>query len=94
MTGHLLTDLPRLELPLEQGALIDEVTNVFTMARTALVLLGDGTGNADGFRGTAEMLEVIAKATSPERECSYQSLAEFAQAWRISTSAVERRTLP
>ena len=68
----------------KKGAVIDEVTNVFTTGRTALVLLGNGTGSEAGFRGSREMLAVARRATAPEREERFTSLAEFARAWRAA----------
>jgi serine/threonine-protein kinase len=68
----------------ELGALIDERTNVFVMGRTALVFLSDGTLNADAFRGTRALFEVVARACEPERSSRYDSMAAFCSAWRAS----------
>lgn len=68
----------------ELGALIDERTNVFTMGRTALVFLSDGTLNADAFRGTRALFEVVARACEPERSCRFDSMAAFYSAWRAA----------
>lgn len=64
-----------------QGARIDEVTNVFTLGRTALELLGSGEGS-DSWRGRSTQLEVAARATAPSRGARYGSVAEFVSAWR------------
>lgn len=71
----------------ELGALIDERTNVFVMGRTALVFLSDGTLNADAFRGTRALFEVVARACEPERARRYDSLATFYTAWRAARDA-------
>jgi len=68
----------------ELGALIDERTNVFVMGRTALVFLSDGTLNADAFRGTRPLFEVVARACEPERSSRYDSMAAFYSAWRTA----------
>jgi serine/threonine protein kinase len=68
----------------ELGALIDERTNVFVMGRTALVFLSDGTLNADAFRGTRDLFEVVARACEPERSRRYDSMAAFYSAWRAA----------
>src|SRR5262245_29996172 len=68
----------------ELGALIDERTNVFVMGRTALVFLSDSTLNADAFRGTWALLEVVARACEPERLRRYDSMAAFYSAWRAA----------
>ena len=41
-----------------KGATIDQRTSVFTMGRTVLVLLSDGTTSPDAFRGPPALLEV------------------------------------
>jgi len=68
----------------ELGALIDERTNVYVMGRTALIFLSDGTLNAEAFRGTRAILEVVARACEPERSRRYESMAEFYHAWRAA----------
>jgi serine/threonine-protein kinase len=68
----------------ELGALIDEQTNVFTMGRTALAFLSDGTLNADAFRGPRTLFKVIAKACDPRRSCRFESMAAFCRAWRAA----------
>lgn len=50
---------------LQLGALIDERTNVFVMGRTALVLLSDGTLDAEAFRGSRALFQVVARACVP-----------------------------
>jgi serine/threonine-protein kinase len=66
---------------LECSALIDERTNVFTMGRTALVLLSDGTLDAGAFRGSRALFEVATKACDPRRWCRFESMAAFCRAW-------------
>jgi len=68
----------------ELGALIDERTNVFVMGRTALVFLSDGTLNADAFRGTRDLFEVVARACESDRSRRYDSMAAFYRAWRAA----------
>jgi serine/threonine protein kinase, bacterial len=60
------------------GALIDERTTVFTLGRTALLLLGDGTG----LRGPAALLDVAIRACRPDPERRHRTVAEFADDWR------------
>jgi len=54
------------------------------MGRTALIFLSDGTLNAEAFRGTRAILEVVARACEPERSRRYESMAEFYHAWRAA----------
>jgi serine/threonine-protein kinase len=68
----------------ELGALIDDRTNVFVMGRTALVFLSDGKLNADTFRGTRALFEVVAKACDPERSRRHDSMASFYHAWLVA----------
>ncbi len=65
----------------EQGALIDHVTNVFTLGRTALVLLGDGTGVEEAWSWSPEALEVAKRATNLDRRLRYESVKEFVDIW-------------
>ena len=67
-----------------RGATIDQVTNVFNLGRAAAVLLGDGTGSLDAWRGTKEMREVVERATSSERARRYQSVSEVVEQWRAA----------
>jgi serine/threonine-protein kinase len=66
----------------ERGALIDERTNVFTMGRTAAVLLSDGTLERRPFRGTDALHEVMRRACRNDRSERFASMAEFYTAWR------------
>jgi serine/threonine-protein kinase len=65
----------------QHGARIDQRTNVFTMGRTAAILLGDGTLERGAFRGCDAAYEVIRKACDPERERRFASMAAFRGAW-------------
>jgi hypothetical protein len=57
------------------------------MGRTALVFLSDGTLNAEAFRGTSALFEVVARACEPERSRRYDSMADFYRAWRAARTA-------
>jgi serine/threonine protein kinase len=65
----------------ERGARIDERTNVFTMGRTALIFLSDGTLSAEVFRGSRALFAVVARACNPDRARRFGSLAAFYRAW-------------
>jgi serine/threonine protein kinase, bacterial len=69
-----------------RGARIDQATNVFTLARAALELLGDGSASLQSWRGSPAMLDVLARATQPEREGRCQSVADFVEGWRRAVS--------
>ena len=70
----------------QRGARIDQVTNVFTLGRTALLLLGDGTASMESWKGTDAMKEVVVRATSPERALRHQSVREYVEGWRSAAS--------
>lgn len=65
----------------ERGACIDERTTVFTMGRTAAVLLSDGTLERRLFRGSDALYEVVRRACHDNREERYDSMAAFFAAW-------------
>ena len=66
----------------ERGAPIDERTTVFTMGRTAAVLLSDGTLERRSFRGSDALYEVMRRACRSDREERFESVADFHNAWR------------
>lgn len=70
----------------QRGATIDQATNVFTLGRIALELLGDGTGAPEAWRGSAAMLAVAVRATAPERDSRYPDVRAFVAAWRAACS--------
>ena len=65
----------------ERGARIDERTTVFTMGRTAAVLLSNGTLERRPFRGSDALYEVVRCACCDDREKRYDSVATFFAAW-------------
>jgi serine/threonine protein kinase, bacterial len=65
----------------ELGALIDEVTTVFTMGRVISVFLSDGTLELTPFRGGRSLYEVMIRACQPERKERFPSMKAFHAAW-------------
>jgi serine/threonine-protein kinase len=63
----------------QRGARIDQITNIFTMGRTALEFLADG--NIHNWRGSTPAKIVVEKATQLDRTARYQSMADFVDAW-------------
>jgi serine/threonine-protein kinase len=70
----------------QRGALIDGITNVYTLGRTALVLLSSGSGRSENWRGTERMRVVADRAASPERKARYSSVREFVKEWRLAVA--------
>ncbi len=64
-----------------RGARIDQVTNVFTLGRTALVLLVEGSDSA-AWKGSQAMLEVALSATVAEPGARHSSVRAFVEDWR------------
>jgi serine/threonine-protein kinase len=67
---------------LTRGARIDQRTNVFTMGRTALQFLSDGTDDPRAFRGSPGVFDVVMRACRAERRDRFATMAEFHDAWR------------
>ena len=65
----------------EKGSTIDQRTNVFTLGRTAAVLLGDGDVDSPAWRGGAALRKVVQKATSPDPAQRYESVSEYVSEW-------------
>ena len=65
----------------EYGAPIDQRTTVFTMGRTAAVLLSDTSLDRRPFRGSDAVYGVMCRACRDERSERYGSVAEFYGAW-------------
>jgi serine/threonine protein kinase, bacterial len=68
----------------QQGALIDQRTNVFTMGRTAALFLSDGTLERLPFRGNDALYAVVCRACQDDRHDRYGSMTEFYNAWRAA----------
>jgi hypothetical protein len=74
----------------ELGAIIDEVTNVFTMGRVISVFLSDGTLEFTPFRGGRSLYEVMIRACQPERKERFPSTKAFHAAWRAACGNIIR----
>jgi hypothetical protein len=64
-----------------RGAIIGPRTTVHLLGRTARLLLDAGAGE-DAFRGTAEQLAVVERATRPEPGERFDGVKELVEAWR------------
>jgi hypothetical protein len=65
-----------------RGALVDQVTDVFTLARLALVLVGDRAGSPEAWPGPASARELLMRATSPDRSARPTTVAAFVAKYR------------
>jgi serine/threonine-protein kinase len=66
----------------QRGAWIDQVTNVFTLGRTAIILLGDGSGSMASWKGSEAMKNVVTRATASDHAERHRSVRKFVEAWR------------
>ncbi len=64
------------------GATIDEISTVFTLGRTAAVLLAGGSLARADFRGTDAQHAVIERACQPDRASRFASVGTLIEAWR------------
>ncbi len=70
----------------ELGATIDERTTVFTMGRTAAVLMSDGSLDRDPFKGTDTQYDVILKACANHPNDRIQTVAELHTTWTAASN--------
>jgi serine/threonine protein kinase len=70
-----------------KGATIDQRTSVFTLGRTILIMLGDGTTDREHFRGPAALWTVAMRACQPLPGDRYGSLTELSAEWQAARSS-------
>jgi hypothetical protein len=66
----------------ERGATIDQRTTVYTLGRTALLFLGDGTNARHAFRASDALHAVIERACRTRPDSRYPTFASFYSAWQ------------
>lgn len=71
---------------LEFGERIDQRTTVFTMGRTALQFLSNGSDDPTAFRGAPALFDVVARACRPSPDDRFPTVAEFYDSWRTARS--------
>jgi serine/threonine-protein kinase len=69
-----------------KGVTIDQVTNVFTLGRTAAEFLGRGSTSSETWMGSSQMRAVTLRAISQNRWERHQSVREFVTDWRRATN--------
>lgn len=74
----------------EPGAVIDEITNVYTIGATAFALFGDFNRTMDKWQLNDSLFKVAAKAVSDDRALRQQSVRQFREEWKVE--AVRYRT--
>lgn len=64
------------------GAVIDEVTNVYTMGATAFALFADSNRSYEAWPLNKDLFEVAKKAVNDERSQRQQSIKQLMEEWR------------
>lgn len=68
------------------GERIDQRTTVFTMGRTALQFLSNGSDDPTAFRGSPALFDVVTRACRPAQPDRFPTVAEFHDSWRAARS--------
>lgn len=63
------------------GATIDQRTTVFTLGRTAAVLLSDNSLDRKPFRGNDSQYETMLRACNENPDARFQTVAQFRDSW-------------
>lgn len=63
------------------GAVIDEITNVYTLGATAFALFGEYNRTRDKWQLSDELFEVAARAVSDDRTKRQQSIRQLREEW-------------
>ena len=78
----------------ELDATIDERTTVFTMGRTAAVLLSDNSLEREPFRGSDAQYEVMVRSCAEDPGDRFQTVAEMYAAWVGACDIRRAETMP
>ncbi|MDR1263108.1 MAG: hypothetical protein LBK46_06425, partial [Oscillospiraceae bacterium] len=66
------------------GAVIDEVTNAYTMGATAFCLFADSDRSLETWPFSPELYAVVKRATSEDRSQRQQSIRQLQEEWRAA----------
>ena len=66
------------------GAVIDEITNVYTIGATAFALFGEYNRTRDKWQLSDKLFEVVTKAVSDNRAERQQSITQFTAEWEAA----------
>ncbi len=69
------------------GAVIDEVTNVYTLGAAAFALFGDGNRTRERWQLNGRLFDVASKAVSDERSERQQSIRQLKEEWEAALSS-------
>jgi len=90
---HDMWGSPRFASPEERvdGAVVDEVTNVYTMGATAFCLFADSDRSRDAWPLGDELYDVVKRATSEDRTRRQQSIQQLLDEWDSKLSLRSRQ---
>ena len=63
------------------GAVIDEITNVYTIGATAFALFGEYNRTRDKWQLSDELFEIAARAVNDDRTKRQQSIRQLIDEW-------------
>ena len=66
------------------GAVIDEITNVYTVGATAFALFGGYSRTRDNWQLSDKLFEIVTKAVSDDRSQRQQSIRQFIEEWEAA----------
>ncbi len=66
------------------GAVIDEITNVYTMGATAFALFANDRRDRESWTLSEGKYEAAARAVSDARENRQQTISRFIEAWEAA----------
>ena len=66
------------------GAVIDEITNVYTVGATAFALFGEYNRTRDKWQFSDKLFEVVTKAVSDNRAERQQSIRQLREVWEAA----------
>ena len=66
------------------GAVIDEITNVYTVGATAFALFGGYNRTRDNWQLNDKLFKVVTKAVSDDREQRQQSIRQLREEWEAA----------
>lgn len=73
----------------EQGAAIDEITNVYLMGATAFALFADYSRTIEKWQLNSELYKVALKAVNNERSQRQQSIQQFIDEWNEARNTID-----
>jgi len=68
----------------QEGAVVDETTNVYTMGATAFCLFADSNRSPEAWPLNEKLYDVARRATNDDRSLRQQSIRQFLEGWKAT----------